>query len=107
MAPSHRDDGMAVSILDDESDSDTSSILSQIFLDKGPNNESASELESDKKESNNKSNSDDDDLHDEGQLPIAKYLAIVENLNISQLRQKRYSPNTQNKLDEIREYWDR
>lgn len=107
MAPSQRDGGMAVSILDDESDSDTSSVLSQIFSDKGPDDESASELESDEEESDDESDSDDDDLHDEGQLPAAEYLAIAENLNVSQLRQKRYSPNTQDKLDEVREYWDR
>ena len=61
---------MAVSILDDESDSDTSSVLSQIFSDKGPDDESASELESDEEESDDESDSDDDDLHDEGQLPV-------------------------------------
>ena len=107
MAPSQRDGGIAVSTLDDESDSDASSVPSQIFSDKGSDDESASELESDEEESDDESDSDDDDLHDEGQQSAEAYLAIAENLNVSQLRQKRYSPNTQDKLDETREYWDR
>lgn len=109
MAPSQRDGGMAVSTLEDEdeSDSDTSSVVSQIFSDNASDNESASDLESDEEGSDDESDSDDDDLHDEGQLPAEAYLAIAENLNVSQLRQKRYSPDTQDKLDETREYWDR
>ncbi|KUL81434.1 hypothetical protein ZTR_09552, partial [Talaromyces verruculosus] len=106
MAPSQHDGGLAVSIVDDESDSDASSVLSQIFSDKGSDDESASELEPDEEGSDDESVSDDDDLHDEGQLPAAEYLAIAENLNVSQLRQKRYSPTTQDKLDETHEYWD-
>jgi hypothetical protein len=92
---------------DDESDSDARSVLSQIFSDNGSDDESATEVESDEEESDDESDSDDDDLHDEGQLPAEAYLAIAENLNVSQLRQKRYSPDTQGKLDETREYWDK
>jgi hypothetical protein len=107
MALSQRDGGIAVSTLDDESDSDASSVLSQIFSDNGSDDESASDLESDQEESDDERDSDDYDLHDEGQLSAEEYLAIAENLDVSQLRQKRYSPNTQDKLDETREYWNR
>uniref|UniRef100_A0A093VMV6 Uncharacterized protein n=1 Tax=Talaromyces marneffei PM1 TaxID=1077442 RepID=A0A093VMV6_TALMA len=107
MAPSQCDGGTAVSTLDDESDSDASSVLSQIFSDNGSDDESASDLESDQDESDDESDSDDYDLHDKGQLSAEEYLAIAENLNVSQLRQKRYSDATQDKLDETREYWNR
>nr|KMM69757.1 hypothetical protein CPAG_06071 [Coccidioides posadasii RMSCC 3488] len=49
--------------------------------------------------------SDDDDFDYEGQLPAEHYLAKAESLNISQLRQRRYSPLTQEKLDDLRRYW--
>jgi hypothetical protein len=98
---------MAVSTLDDESDSDASSVTSEIFSDNGSDDESVSDPESDKEESDDESDSDDDDLHDPGELSANEYLAMAESLNVSQLRQKRYSPNTQDKLDETRMYWDR
>ncbi|EDN05363.1 conserved hypothetical protein [Histoplasma mississippiense (nom. inval.)] len=41
------------------------------------------------------------------QLPPEHYLALAESLDITQLRQKRYSPKTQEKLDETRDYWER
>ena len=44
---------------------------------------------------------------DEGQLSPEEYLAKAEQLDVSQLRQKRYSPKTQEKLDETAEYWNR
>ncbi|ODH16246.1 hypothetical protein ACO22_06374 [Paracoccidioides brasiliensis] len=47
---------------------------------------------------------DEDD--DEGQLPAEHHLALAESLDITQLRQKRYIPNTQEKLDETRGYWE-
>jgi hypothetical protein len=96
-----------MAVIEDESDSDASSVMSQIFSDNGSDDESVSDPESDREESDDESDSDDDDLHDEGQLSAEEYLAIAENLNVSQLRQKRYSPNTQDKLDETRGYWDR
>lgn len=64
-------------------------------------------MESDKEESNDKSDSDDNDLYDEGQLSAEVYLAIAKNLNVFQLQQKCYSSNTQDKLDKTREYWDK
>jgi hypothetical protein len=105
MAPSQRGGGMAV--IEDESDSDASSVISQIFSDNRSDDESVSDPESDREESDDKSNSNNNNLHNEGQLSTEEYLAIAENLNISQLRQKQYSPNTQDKLDKTRGYWDR
>ncbi|BCR82796.1 hypothetical protein ACHE_10198S [Aspergillus chevalieri] len=49
----------------------------------------------------------DDISDDEGQLPPEHYLAQAKSLNVSQLRQQRYSDGTQEKLDETRMYWDR
>ncbi|OJD13528.1 hypothetical protein AJ78_06036 [Emergomyces pasteurianus Ep9510] len=49
----------------------------------------------------------DDEDDDDGQLPPEHYLALAESLDIAQLRQKRYSPRTQEKLDETRGYWER
>ncbi|KOC10147.1 hypothetical protein AFLA70_213g001581 [Aspergillus flavus AF70] len=54
--------------------------------------------------------SDDDSILDdeeERELPAAYFLQEAECLDVSQLRQKRYSPRTQIKLDETRDYWDR
>ncbi|RHZ58146.1 DUF3435 domain-containing protein [Aspergillus thermomutatus] len=54
--------------------------------------------------------SDDDSILDdeeERELPAAYFLQEAECLDVSQLRQKRYSPRTQAKLDETRDYWDR
>ncbi|KAL2375912.1 hypothetical protein RJ035_008199 [Blastomyces gilchristii] len=48
----------------------------------------------------------DDEDDDDGQLPAEHYLALAESLDIAQLRQKRYSPNTQEKLDDTRDYWE-
>ncbi|PGH03429.1 hypothetical protein AJ80_08677 [Polytolypa hystricis UAMH7299] len=49
----------------------------------------------------------EDEDNNEGQLPAEHYLALAQSLDITQLRQKRYSPNTQEKLDETRDYWER
>lgn len=106
MVLSKYDSDIAVIISDDKSDSDASSILSQIISDNGSDDDSESELELDGETSDNESDSDDDDLHDEGQLSPEEYLAIAEKLDVTQLRQKRYSPNTQDKLDETQEYWN-
>ena len=58
---------MAVSILDDESDSDASTVLSQIFSDKGSDDESASELESDEEEETEEEEMEDDDADVDGE----------------------------------------
>lgn len=44
---------------------------------------------------------------DEEQHSTEYYLTEAECLDVSQLRQRRYSPKTQEKLNETRDYWDR
>ena len=44
---------------------------------------------------------------EERELPAQYYLQEAECLDVSRLRQRRYSPRTQDKLDETRKYWDR
>ncbi|OJD22696.1 hypothetical protein ACJ73_05960 [Blastomyces percursus] len=87
---------------DDQNDSDASSDVSRIFSDNGPESESNSDSGLDSEE-----DPDDSDNNDEGQLPAAHYLARAENLDVTQLRQKRYSDKTQEALDDTRVYWNR
>lgn len=74
--------------------------------------ESDAELDSDDSDGDSEDDSDDgsdDDalFNDEEQHPPEYYLAEADRLDVSQLRQQRYSPKTQNKLEETRDYWDR
>jgi hypothetical protein len=82
-----------------QNESDASSDVSAIFSDGGPESESNSDIELESENSN-----DDDSSDDEGQLPPEHYLAGAKNLDVSQLRQKRYSDGTQGRLDEVRVY---
>jgi hypothetical protein len=99
-------------------ESDASCDVSEIFSGKGSESESSSDLELDSEFSDDDGdnlddddddgdNLDDDSFDDEGQLPPEHYLAQAESLDVSQLRQKRYSDGTQQKLDETRVYWNR
>lgn len=87
-------------------ESDTDSAVSEIFSDNGSDSDSNGELE-DSKESDDNNEQEDQSLNDEGQLSPEHYLAEAENLDVSQLRQKRYSDTTQEKIDGTRVYWDR
>jgi hypothetical protein len=60
------------------------------------------------------SNNGDDDTDDEASLfgdeeqrPPEYYLAESAGLDVSRLRQQRYSPKTQERLDWVKEHWDR
>ncbi|OXV09253.1 hypothetical protein Egran_02985, partial [Elaphomyces granulatus] len=86
-----------------QNESDAGSTVSEIFLDNG----SDSDLELGSEDSDDDDDLGDDSFDDEGQLPPEHYLAEAESLDISQLRQKRYSDGTQEKLDETRVYWNR
>ena len=95
---------------DDESDA--SSDFPEIFSNEASGTDSSTPNDSDsssKSESEDESESEDDlALEDEDkQLPPEHYLQEAECLDVSLLRQKRYSPRTQEKLDETREYWDK
>lgn len=91
----------------EENQSDTTSDLTEIFSDNGSDSDSSSDLEPDSEVSDDEDEPDDDTFDDEGQLPPEHYLAQAESLDVSQLRQKRYSDATQEKLDETRMYWNR
>ncbi|KAH1601056.1 hypothetical protein KXX21_008097, partial [Aspergillus fumigatus] len=86
---------------DDESqDSDASSSVSEIFSDSESDSDSNSDLELNSEDSDNEDDSPEDFSNDDGQLPPEYYLEQAESLDISQLRQNRYSDGTQEKLDE-------
>jgi hypothetical protein len=74
---------------DDKSGSDASSDVRKIFSDNGSGD---LELDSDYSDDDE---DPDDSVDDEGQLPPEHYLTEAESLNVSQLRQKRYSDGTQ------------
>lgn len=96
---------------DDESDagSDVPAIFSNEASDIGSSTTPSDSDSSSEFESEDESESEDDLALDdeEKQLPPEHYLQEAECLDVSLLRQKRYSPRTQDKLDETREYWDR
>lgn len=52
-------------------------------------------------------NNDKDDLSDdEEQNSPEHYLAAQANLDVTQIRQERYSPRTQSRLDWVKEHYD-
>ena len=90
-----------------EDQSDASSNLREIFSDNGSDSDSGSDPEVDSEVSDNEDQLGDDTFDDEDQLPPEHYLAQAESLDVSRLRQKRYSDRTQERLDETRWYWNR
>ncbi|KAB8069060.1 hypothetical protein BDV29DRAFT_183512 [Aspergillus leporis] len=93
-----------------DDDSGTSTDLPDVFSDDATDDFSASASEPDSGDDNSDDSDDDsilDDEEEERELPALHYLQEAECLDVSQLRQKRYSPRTQAKLDETRDYWDR
>ncbi|OQD78924.1 hypothetical protein PENANT_c071G10263 [Penicillium antarcticum] len=99
------------SLSDDEGDasSDSPEIFSNEASETDSSTTPGDSDSSSESESENESESEDDlALEDEEkQLPPEHYLQEAECLDVSLLRQKRYSPRTQEKLDETREYWDK
>lgn len=90
-----------------EGQSDADSDVSAIFTDSESESESSSDLELDNEDSDDSDLSDDETYNDEGQLPSEHYLAEANGLDVSRLRQKRYSDNTQDALDGTLQYWNR
>lgn len=105
MTPRCRSIGPIESESQNESDADSDG--SAIFTDNGSEKDSDSESEPDGDDTDNESDSGDESFNDEGQLPPEHYLAEAEGLDVSQLRQKRYSDGTQEKLDQTTVYWNR
>ncbi|CEJ62232.1 hypothetical protein PMG11_10738 [Penicillium brasilianum] len=99
-------------ILSDD-ESDTSSDLPEVFSDSASDSDSSTAPSVFDGSSDSDSESDDeleDELaleDEEEQLSPEYYLQEAEALDVSQLRQKRYSPKTQERLDETQDFWDR
>ncbi|KAE8374982.1 hypothetical protein BDV26DRAFT_268992 [Aspergillus bertholletiae] len=99
----------SVRLIGSDDNSDTSTDVPDVFSDDAAYNslDSASPPDSG---DNSSDDSDDDSILDDEEaqeLPAEHYLQEAECLDVSQLRQKRYSPRTQDKLDETRDYWHR
>jgi hypothetical protein len=84
--------------------SDACSDVSAIFSDNGLESESNSDSQLDSEDSDDDDDLGDDSFDDEGQLPPEHYLSQARNLDVSQLRQKRYADGTRERLDEVRTY---
>ena len=92
-----------------DDDSGTSTDVPDVFSydATGESSDSASEPDSINDSDDNASDDSILDYEEEQELPAEYYLQEAECLDVARLRQKRYSPRTQDKLDETREYWDR
>ncbi|CAG8944724.1 unnamed protein product [Penicillium salamii] len=92
--------------------SDTSPSHSDVFSDHTSDTDSSTEpsvfdLESESEDESQDESEDELVSEDEEeQLPPEYYLHEAESLDISQLRQKRYNPNTQRYLDDMQYFWD-
>ena len=92
--------------IDDDSDSTSNSDADSLF-DRS-DNEVTSDTDSESLlEVDNNTDNDDDDLFDgEVRHPPEYYLAASANLDVGRLRQKRYSPKTQGRLDWVKDHHD-
>ena len=91
---------------DGEENQSDATDLTEVFSDNGSDSDSSSDPELNS-EVSDEDEPDDNAFDDEGQLPPEHYLAQAESLDVTQLRQKRYSDGTQERLDETRMYWNR
>jgi hypothetical protein len=90
--------------------SNASTDLPDIFSNDPSDASSDSELEPDMEPDGDDSDDDSDGellFDDEKQYPPEYYQAESDSLDVSRLRQKRYSDKTQAKLNETMDYWDR
>jgi hypothetical protein len=95
--------------IDDESDSTSDSDTDSLFDSSDDEADTASDtdLDSPLEEVNSNTDDDDDDLFDdEVRHPPEYYLAASANLDVGRLRQKRYSPKTQGRLDWVKDHHD-
>jgi hypothetical protein len=88
--------------MDEKSDGTTESDTDSLFDGNDDNDTDDTEVLSDMTE---ESDTDDDLSDDEGQRPPEYYLAEVANLDVKRLRQRRYSPRTQEKLDWLKDHF--
>jgi len=73
-----------------------------LFDENDDNDTDDTEIQSDMLD---ESDTDDDLSDDEGQHPPEYYLAEAANLDVKRLRQRRYSPKTQDRLDWVKDYF--
>jgi len=96
--------------IDDEFDSTSDSDPDSLFDSSDDEADSASDTDSESplEEVDNSTDNDDDDLF-EGEVrhPPEYYIAQSDNLDVRRLRQKRYSPKTQDRLNWVKEHHDR
>jgi hypothetical protein len=91
-----------------ESESDSTTVVnSDTFSDDEP--DGTTDVDSDTFSNNGADDTDDEAslFDDEEQRPPEYYLAESAGLDVSRLRQQRYSPKTQGRLDWVKEHWDR
>ena len=92
--------------IDDKTDGTTDDETDSLF------DESDDDADTDDTEIlSNESDSDTDEeawlSDDEGPRPPEYYLAEAAGLNVKRLRQRRYSPKTQERLDWVKDHWHR
>ena len=94
--------------IDDESDSTSDSETDSLF-DSSENEvgtTSDTDLESLLEELDSNTDDEDDLFDDEVRHPPEYYIAAEANLDVGRLRQKRYSPKTQSRLDWVKDHHD-
>ena len=103
--PRHDEDYLPI---DDESDSTSDSDTDGLFdnSDNEADTASDTDLDSPLEEVNSNTDDDDDLFDDEVRHPPEYYLAASANLDVGRLRQKRYSPKTQGRLDWVKDHHD-
>jgi hypothetical protein len=94
--------------IDDESDSTSDSDTDSLFDSSDDEADTASDTDGDQSLEEVDSNADDtnDLFDDEVRHPPKYYIAASANLDVGRLRQKRYSPKTQSRLDWVKDHHD-
>jgi hypothetical protein len=86
---------------DDESDGTTDNETGSLFDESDDDTDDTDDTEILPDESDSEACSSDE----EGPRPPEYYLAEAANLNVKRLRQRRYSPKTQDRLDWVKDHW--
>jgi hypothetical protein len=101
--PRHDEDYLPI---DDESDSTSDSDTDSLFDGIDDEADTASDTDLEEVDSNTDDDDDDDLFDDEVRHPPEYYIAASANLDVGRLRQKRYSPKTQGRLDWVKDHHD-
>ncbi len=95
---------------DDETDGTTDDELESLFDESDESDESDDDTNDTDILTNESDGDTDSDAwlsDDEDQRPPEYYLAEASNLDVKRLRQRRYSPKTQERLDWVKGHWHR